>query len=276
MTRLDQELVNRGLARSRTVAATLIKAGRVNVEGVPAVKAAHAVTAQTALEIAAGSEEDYVSRAGHKLAGALAHFPQVSIAGKRCFDAGASTGGFTDVLLRNGAAKVAAVDVGHGQLVDSLRNDPRVEVYEGLNIRYMHPADMGGEADLTVCDLSFISLTLVMGPLTLATKEGGELLLMVKPQFEVGKDRLARTGVVGSENERRRAVALVASAAVANGLRLQGIGTSALPGQEGNVEYFLLASREVSGPAHKIEEQELAVETLLAQLWPTALGAGNK
>ncbi|MHA7304530.1 TlyA family RNA methyltransferase [Arthrobacter sp. TMN-49] len=276
MTRLDQELVNRGLARSRTVAATLIKAGRVTVDGVTAVKAAHTVTAQMLLEIAQGTEVDYVSRAGHKLAGALAHFPHVSIAGKRCFDAGASTGGFTDVLLRNGAAAVAAVDVGHGQLVDSLRNDPRVEVYEGLNIRYMHPEDMGGAADLTVCDLSFISLTKVMGPLTLATKEGGELLLMVKPQFEVGKDRLARTGVVSSENERRRAVALVASAAVANGLRLQGIGTSPLPGQDGNVEYFLLASREVSGPAPKIEEQELAVETLLAQLWPAAFGAGNR
>ncbi|UIK89620.1 TlyA family RNA methyltransferase [Arthrobacter polaris] len=268
MTRLDQELVNRGLARSRTIAATLIKAGRVTVAGVPAVKAAHAVDTESALEILPGNEEDYVSRAGHKLAGALAHFPQVSVAGKRCFDAGASTGGFTDVLLRRGAATVAAVDVGHGQLVDSLRADARVEVYEGLNIRYMSADDIGGPADLTVCDLSFISLTLVMAPLTLATKVGGELLLMVKPQFEVGKDRLARTGVVSSENERRRAVALVASAAVANGLALQGIGTSLLPGQDGNVEYFLLATRVVSGPAHKIEEQDSAVAKLLAQLWP--------
>lgn len=276
MTRLDQELVNRGLAQSRTMAATFIKAGRVSVDGITSAKAAHSVTELMLLELAPGTEEDYVSRAGHKLAGALAHFPQVSIAGKRCFDAGASTGGFTDVLLRNGAAKIAAVDVGHGQLVESLRNDPRVEVYEGLNIRYMHPEDMGGAADLTVCDLSFISLTKVMGPLALATKEGGELLLMVKPQFEVGKDRLARTGVVSSENERRRAVALVAESAVANGLRLHGIGTSSLPGQEGNVEYFLLASREVSGPAPKIEEQELAVQTLLAQLWPDAQGAGSK
>lgn len=274
MTRLDQELVNRGLARSRTVAATLIKAGRVTVGGVPSVKSAHVVTAETTVEVLPGNEDDYVSRAGHKLAGALAHFPQVSVAGKRCLDAGASTGGFTDVLLRQGAAAVAAVDVGHGQLVDSLRRDARVEVYEGLNIRYMQPADIGGPADLTVCDLSFISLTLVMAPLALATKEGGELLLMVKPQFEVGRERLARTGVVSSENERRRAVALVASAAVANGLLLQGIGVSALPGQDGNVEYFLLASRVVSGPAHKIEEQgsiekpEQAVQKLLATLWP--------
>lgn len=274
MTRLDQELVNRGLARSRTVAATFIKAGRVIVAGNPTTKAAHPVDADTVLEVLPGHEEDYVSRAGHKLAGALDHFPQVAVAGKRCLDAGASTGGFTDVLLRRGAASVAAVDVGHEQLVDSLRNDPRVEVHEGLNIRYMQPGDVGALADLTVCDLSFISLTKVMAPLTLSTKPGGELLLMVKPQFEVGKDNLARTGVVSSENERRRAVALVAHSAVANGLSLDGIGTSSLPGQEGNVEYFLLATRTVSAPAHRIkgqdgmEEQDRAVDTLLAQLWP--------
>lgn len=268
MSRLDQELVTRGLARSRTVAATLIKAGRVTVAGIPAAKPAQAVDAGTAVGLLPGDEADYVSRAGHKLAGALAHFPQVTVAGKRCLDAGASTGGFTDVLLRQGAARVVAVDVGHGQLVDSLRHDPRVEVHEGLNIRYMRADDIGGTAELTVCDLSFISLTLVMAPLAKATQVGGELLLMVKPQFEVGRERLARTGVVGSENERRRAVALVASAAVANGLALQGIGTSALPGQDGNVEYFLLAERVVSGPAPKIEEQERAVEELLARIWP--------
>lgn len=268
MSRLDAELVTRGLVRSRTIAATLIKAGRVVVAGSPAQKAAQAVTADTALAILPGNEEDYVSRAGHKLAGALAHFPQVGIDGKRCLDAGASTGGFTDVLLRRGAASVVAVDVGHDQLVESLRHDPRVAVHEGLNIRYMSADDIGGPVDLTVCDLSFISLTLVMAPLALATKVGGELLLMVKPQFEVGRERLARTGVVSSENERRRAVALVAHAAVANGLALQGLGVSPLPGQDGNVEYFLLATRVVSEPAHKIEEEELAVNTLLAQIWP--------
>ncbi|MET4001308.1 23S rRNA (cytidine1920-2'-O)/16S rRNA (cytidine1409-2'-O)-methyltransferase [Arthrobacter sp. UYCu511] len=268
MTRLDQELVNRGLARSRTVAATLIKAGRVQVGGAPVRKSALSVDEHSDIMVLPGTEEDYVSRAGHKLAGALAYFPDVSIAGKRCLDAGASTGGFTDVLLRRGAATVAAVDVGHGQLVDSLRNDTRVAVHEGLNIRYMLPEDIGGPADLTVCDLSFISLTLVMAPLTLSTKVGGQLVLMVKPQFEVGKDRLARTGVVSSENERRRAVAVVASAAVANGLLLEGIGVSPLPGQDGNIEYFLLASRLVSAPAPKIEEQDRSVETLLSLLWP--------
>ncbi|MFC8304144.1 TlyA family RNA methyltransferase [Specibacter sp. NPDC057265] len=274
MTRLDAELVNRRLARSRTLAATLIKAKRVLVGGSVAPKASLQVDSSTVLEVLPGHEEDYVSRAGHKLAGALEHFPQVDPRGLRCLDAGASTGGFTDVLLRRGASKVAAVDVGHGQLVESLRHDARVDVYEGLNIRYMGAADIGGVVDLTVCDLSFISLTMVMEPLARATREGGRLLLMVKPQFEVGRERLARTGVVASENERRRAVAQVAMAAVENGLRLRGIGTSALPGQDGNVEYFLLTERAVSGPAHKIEAEGAMkdwngeVEELLTQLWP--------
>ncbi|ALE05404.1 hemolysin [Arthrobacter sp. ERGS1:01] len=268
MTRLDQELVNRQLARSRTLAASLIKAGRVSVDGKPAAKASLPVTAESPIAVSDDGEPDYVSRAGHKLAGALAFFPQVQVAGKRCFDAGASTGGFTDVLLRNGAASVAAVDVGHGQLVESLRNDPRVDVHEGVNIRYMEATEIGGPADLTVCDLSFISLTMVMAPLALATRPGGDLLLMVKPQFEVGKERLARTGVVGSDNERRRAVGQVASSAVENGLVLRGLGTSTLPGQDGNVEYFLWATRELSAQAHKIEERDRAVEELLARLWP--------
>ncbi|MGA7206445.1 MAG: TlyA family RNA methyltransferase [Specibacter sp.] len=268
MTRLDQELVNRGLTRSRTLAATLIKAGRVSVDGNTAAKAALPVTESSAIEVSDDGEPDYVSRAGHKLAGALGWFPQVTVAGKRCFDAGASTGGFTDVLLRHGATSVAAVDVGHGQLVEELRNDPRVDVHEGVNIRYMQAEEIGGPADLTVCDLSFISLTMVMAPLTLATRPGGDLLLMVKPQFEVGKERLARTGVVGSDNERKRAVGQVARSAVENGLQLRGLGASPLPGQDGNVEYFLWASREVSPRAHKIEEQDRAVEELLAQLWP--------
>lgn len=268
MTRLDAELVNRGLARSRTVAATLIKAGRVVVAGTPSRKPAHSVDSATEVELLPGREEEYVSRAGHKLASALEHFPQVNPQGLRCLDAGASTGGFTDVLLRRGASQIAAVDVGHGQLVESLRHDPRVDVYEGLNIRYMSPADIGGVVDLTVCDVSFISLTMVMEPLVRATREGGQLLLMIKPQFEVGRERLARTGVVASENERRRAVAQVATAAVDNGLLLCGIGTSALPGQDGNVEYFLLAERTVSGPAHKIKGDNGAVEELLTSLWP--------
>ncbi|WP_427017107.1 TlyA family RNA methyltransferase [Pseudarthrobacter sp. P1] len=268
MARLDQELVRLSLARSRTHAATLIAAGLASVNGTVQRKAAFAVADGAQVTVADTGADDYVSRAGHKLAGALDFFPQVIVAGKRCLDAGASTGGFTDVLLRRGAATVLAVDVGHGQLVPQLRSDPRVQVHEGLNIRYMSAEDIGGPADLTVCDLSFISLTLVVAPLAAATRPGGELLLMVKPQFEVGRERLSRTGVVGSENERRRAVGQVAQSVLDAGLLLLGLGASTLPGQDGNVEYFLLAGKAMSDGPHKIEEHSPSVEELLAGLWP--------
>lgn len=239
MSRLDQELVTRGLARSRTHAAKLIAAGRVQREGAPAAKASAPVSAHERLEVLDDGVPDYVSRAGHKLAGALDAFPEVRPAGLRCLDAGASTGGFTDVLLRRGAGSVAAVDVGHGQLVDVLRADPRVSVYEGMNVRYLDPADIGGRVDLTVADLSFISLSMVLRSLANATLPGGSLLLMVKPQFEVGRERLDRSGVVSSPAQHRLAVARVAQTALEAGLEVAGIAPSPLPGQNGNVEFFM-------------------------------------
>ena len=239
MPRLDQELVARGLARSRTHAGQLVSAGRVTVNGEPAPKASRTVAAGDSLAVSPSDTVEYASRAGHKLAGALEVFDDVAVAGRRCLDAGASTGGFTDVLLRRGAARVAAVDVGHGQLVPELRADPRVDVHEGLNIRYLDPAAIGGEVDLVVADLSFISLTLVVGPLAAATRPGGDLVLMVKPQFEVGRENLGRTGVVSSPELRRRAVAGVVEAAAGAGLVLAGLARSPLPGQDGNVEFFL-------------------------------------
>ncbi|GAT88723.1 cytochrome C oxidase subunit II [Paenarthrobacter nicotinovorans] len=268
MARLDQELVTRGLARSRTHAAKLISDGKVSSSGSVLAKAALQVDAETELFVEAHLEDIYASRAGHKLAGALEAFPAVAVAGKRCLDAGASTGGFTDVLLRQGAAQVVAVDVGHGQLVPHLRDDPRVEVHEGLNVRYMTPEQIGGTAALTVADLSFISLTLVVAPLAYCTDPGGDLVLMVKPQFEVGKERLSRTGVVSSDNERRRAVAQVARAAVDSGLDLRGLAASPLPGQDGNVEYFLWMTRRMSAALPKIEERDQHVAALLKNLWP--------
>lgn len=268
MARLDQELVTRGLARSRTHAAKLISDGKVSSEGNILAKAALQVAAETELTVDAHLEDIYVSRAGHKLAGALEAFPAVVVAGRRCLDAGASTGGFTDVLLRQGAAQVVAVDVGHGQLVPHLRDDPRVDVHEGLNVRYMGPEQIGGTAELTVADLSFISLTLVVAPLAYCTEPGGDLVLMVKPQFEVGKERLSRTGVVSSEHERRRAVAQVARAAVDAGLDLQDVAASPLPGQDGNVEYFLWMKRRMSSVLPKIEERDEHVAALIKKLWP--------
>jgi 23S rRNA (cytidine1920-2'-O)/16S rRNA (cytidine1409-2'-O)-methyltransferase len=265
--RLDQALVARGLARSRTHAATLIAEGKVSSAGHVLGKASIQVSEDRDLVVEHDAQDAYVSRAGHKLAGALDAFPDVSPAGQRCLDAGASTGGFTDVLLRRGAAHVVAVDVGHGQLVPQLREDPRVEVHEGLNVRYMKPDDLGGPAALTVADLSFISLTLVVQPLAECTEPGGDLVLMVKPQFEIGKDRLGRTGVVTSERERRMAVEKVARAAQDAGLELRGLAQSPLPGQDGNVEYFLWIKRRISQELPKIEERDAATAALLGRIW---------
>ena len=268
MARLDQALVARGLARSRTHAASLISEGRVTSDGHVLSKASLQVEDSKDLAVEQTEQDSYVSRAGHKLAGALDAFPAITVAGKRCLDAGASTGGFTDVLLRRGAAHVVAVDVGHGQLVPQLRDDPRVEVHEGLNVRYMSAGDIGGTVALTVADLSFISLTLVVLPLALSTEPGGDLVLMVKPQFEIGKDRLGRTGVVNSERERRMAVEKVANAALDAGVDLCGLAASPLPGQDGNVEYFLWIKRRMTQDLPKIEERDAAIAGLLGRLWP--------
>ncbi|MFF1385488.1 TlyA family RNA methyltransferase [Arthrobacter sp. NPDC058288] len=268
MARLDQMLVTRGLARSRTHAARLIAEGKVSSDGIVLPKASAQVDDLTQLDVADDGQDSYVSRAGHKLAGALDAFPEVIAEGKRCLDAGASTGGFTEVLLRRGAEHVVAVDVGHGQLVAQLRNDPRVSVHEGLNVRYMTPDAIGGPVSLTVADLSFISLTLVLEPLAACTQPGGDLVLMVKPQFEIGKDRLGRTGVVNSERERRMAVGKVANAALDAGLDLRGLAASPLPGQDGNVEYFLWIKRRITTDLPKIEERDAAVAALLGTIWP--------
>ncbi len=238
MARCDQELVTRGLARSRSHAAQLISAGRVLRDGTVVLKASAAVLPGHTLEVE-GLGEDYVSRAGNKLDGALRAFPDVVPTGRRCLDAGASTGGFTDVLLRRGAREIAAVDVGHGQLVQHLRDDPRVHVFEGMNVRQLEAEDIGGRVDLTVADLSFISLRLVLAALAGATRPGGDLVLMVKPQFEVGRSALNRLGVVTSTEARRRAVAGVLGCALAHGLDVAGVARSELPGQDGNVEYFV-------------------------------------
>ena len=240
--RLDAELVRRGLARSRQQAAELIAAGRVKVAGAVATKPATAVATDVALVVTGAADTpDYVSRGGHKLAGALDELAAAGlvVAGRRCLDAGASTGGFTDVLLRRGAAEVVAADVGYGQLAWSLRQDPRVRVVDRLNVRDLTPAAIGGHVDLVVADLSFISLRLVLDALLGAVTAEGDLCLLVKPQFEVGKDRVGRGGVVRDVRLRADAVAAVAAAATQRGCGTRGLATSPLPGPSGNVEYFL-------------------------------------
>lgn len=274
MARLDQALVARGLARSRSHAAQLIAAGRVRRGATVLTKASITIGDGDALSVAEGERPDYLSRAGHKLDGALEAFTGVQVTGRRCLDAGASTGGFTDVLLRRGAAEVAAVDVGHGQLVDELRNDPRVQVHEGLNVRILDPALIGGQVDLTVADLSFISLTLVMEPLARATRSAGDLVLMVKPQFEVGRSALSRTGVVTDEEQRRAAVVGVVRSALETGLEVEGVARSPLPGQNGNVEFFLWMKVPAGGLVPRIDRDavRLAQQVMDAA---TAFGTGG-
>ncbi|MGN9779453.1 TlyA family RNA methyltransferase [Micromonospora sp. H33] len=245
-TRLDAELVRRGLARSREQAAALVEAGRVQLHGVPARKPAAMVDPADPLVVTgADPTSEYVSRGGHKLAGALAAFTPrgLAVAGRRCLDAGASTGGFTDVLLRAGAAEVVAVDVGYGQLAWSLRTDERVRVFERTNVRTLTPEAIGGPVDLTVADLSFISLRLVLPALAACTRPDGDLALMVKPQFEVGKERVGAGGVVREPELRAEAVLDVAAAAADLGLGLAGVCASPLPGPSGNVEFFVWLRR---------------------------------
>jgi 23S rRNA (cytidine1920-2'-O)/16S rRNA (cytidine1409-2'-O)-methyltransferase len=238
--RLDSELVRRGLARSREQAVELVGAGRVKVGGQTATKAATQV--ETSAPIVVQTVEtgpEYVSRGGHKLAGAFAAFTDLDPSGRRCLDAGASTGGFTDVLLRAGAAHVVAVDVGYGQIAWSLRTDDRVTVVERVNIRELTPDHVGEPPTLVVADLSFISLRLVLAPIQRCVATGADYVMMVKPQFEVGKDRVGAGGVVRDPALRATAVRDVADHAVTLGLGVRGVTASPLPGPSGNVEYFL-------------------------------------
>ncbi len=247
------------MARSRDHAAELIASGRVTVQGHTASKAATAVTTDADLVVREDPDRpDYVSRGGHKLSGALAAFAPagLTVAGRRCLDAGASTGGFTDVLLRAGAAEVVAVDVGYGQLAWSLQSDARVVVHDRTNIRDLSAELIGGPVDVVVGDLSFISLRLVLDALISVTRPEGDLVLMVKPQFEVGKERLGKGGVVRDPAHRRDAVLQVADEGAARGWGAVGVAVSPLRGPSGNVEFFLWLR---SGAA-TIGEAEISTE----------------
>ena len=236
--RVDAELVRRGLARSRQQAAELIGAGRVRIDGLPAVKPATAVAVTAALTVVDDGERGWVSRGAHKLIGALDTFG-ITVAGRRCLDAGASTGGFTEVLLDRGAAEVVAADVGYGQLAWSLRSDARVLVIERTNARDLTAAAIGGPVDLVVADLSFISLATVLPALVGCASPGADIVPMVKPQFEVGKGQVGPGGVVQDPQLRTDAVLAVARRATQLGWSAVDVTASPLPGPAGNVEYFL-------------------------------------
>ena len=236
--RVDAELVRRGLARSRQQAAELIGAGRVSIDGMPAAKPATAIAVSAALIVEGADERSWVSRGAHKLIGALDAF-DLAVDGRRCLDAGASTGGFTEVLLDRGAREVVAVDVGYGQLAWSLRCDPRVTVMERTNVRELTADAVSGAVDLVVTDLSFISLSTVLPALTSCASEDADIVPMVKPQFEVGRDHVGSGGVVSDPRLRADAVLAVARRAAELHWHTVAVTASPLPGPSGNVEYFL-------------------------------------
>ncbi len=241
LRRIDSELVRRKLARSRTHAQEMIAAGRVKLDGEVVMKPARQMDPAQAIVIAESEEIEYVSRGAHKLAGALDSLGEAApiVKGRHCLDAGASTGGFTDVLLRRGAASVVAVDVGYGQLAWRLQSDPRVEVRDRTNVRTMKAGEVDPAPSLVVGDMSFISLTLVIPALVAVAAEDADFLLMVKPQFEIGKERLGHGGVVRNPEHHVETVESVARCAMDNGLGILAIEASPLPGPSGNVEYFL-------------------------------------
>jgi 23S rRNA (cytidine1920-2'-O)/16S rRNA (cytidine1409-2'-O)-methyltransferase len=264
--RLDRAVYARGLARSRSHAQELISQGSVLVDGEPETKPSRVVADAVAIALV-GAEDHYVSRAAHKLIGALDAFGALGldVVGRRVLDAGASTGGFTQVLLERGVSHVTAVDVGHGQLSPVVASDARVEVVEGLNVRDMEQGSPGTGADLVVADLSFISLTLVIHALRTVAADDADFLLMVKPQFEVGKRGLDKHGVVVSPVLRAQAVTAVCESAQREGLVVRAFERSPLPGPSGNVEFFVWVSQawQARGAA---QERVLAGHALSAKI----------
>lgn len=255
--RLDAELVRRGLVPTRTQAQELVAAGRVTVAGAPADKAGRLVATGEAV-VVLGPPARFVGRGGLKLDAGLEGFA-VEASGRRCLDAGASTGGFTDCLLQRGAAKVWAVDVGHGQLHPAIRNHPRVVVRERLNVRHLGPEQLEGPVDLVVADLSFISLTTVAAALVGCTRERGDLVVLVKPQFESGRREVsAGRGVIRHPALWRQALVAVATAFDQAGANALSVLRSPLTGGDGNVEFLFHARRRVRGAIENADHVESA------------------
>ena len=235
--RLDVALAERGLAESREKAQALVLAGEVLVDGVKARKPGQSVAPESDLQVL--SRPPFVSRGGLKLAHALDHFG-IAVSGRVCLDVGASTGGFTDCLLQRGAARVHAVDVGAGQIDWKLRSDPRVVLHERLNARYLRPEDIGEPAGLAVCDVSFISVTLIVPAVAPLLQPAGEMVILVKPQFEVGREQVGKGGIV-----RDPELHAFACRRVENTVRQMSFKTSIIEspilGAEGNKEFLLYA-----------------------------------
>lgn len=259
-SRLDTELVTRGLARSRARAREAIESGRVRVGGEPARKASQLVSDESHITLETTGTQ-WVSRSAEKLLAGLTEWP-VPVAGRRCLDVGASTGGFTQVLLMRGAASVTALDVGHDQLHPQVAADPRVTRLDGHSIREVVADQLGGHFDLVVADLSFISLTLVLDRMMSLLADGGDLVVLVKPQFEVGRRRLGRRGVVSDAAGHRFALRQVLDAAARSGLWPHGCLASPVRGSTGNLEYLLWLRQE---PSARMDEVEQIITSTLEQ-----------
>ncbi|MFR4189746.1 MAG: TlyA family RNA methyltransferase [Corynebacterium variabile] len=267
LRRLDTELVKRKIARSREHAREMILDGRVSVNGMEAKKPATGVDGEVSIRVTESDDDRWASRGAHKLLGALTAFePQgLDLAGTRVLDAGASTGGFTDVCLDRGVSEVLAVDVGYGQLIWRLQNDPRVTVLDRTNVRTLTPEQLDGQADAMVGDLSFISIELVLPALAACVRDGGSLLPMVKPQFEVGKSRLGHGGVVRSPELRAEVTLGVACEALRHGMSTRAVTASPLPGPSGNVEYFLWLIKDGGATAPDDEQLQAMVDTAVKE-----------
>ena len=235
--RLDVLMVNRGLAESREKAKAIIMSGIVYVDGQKEDKAGSTFESTAQVEVR-GHTLAYVSRGGLKLEKAMKEFG-VRLDGKVCMDVGASTGGFTDCMLQNGAVKVYSVDVGHGQLAWKLRNDERVVCMEKTNIRYVKPEDIADRLDFASIDVSFISLTKVLGPVKALLKEDGQVVCLIKPQFEAGREKVGKKGVVREKSTHLEVIRMVMDFARSIGFELLNLDFSPIKGPEGNIECLL-------------------------------------
>ncbi len=240
--RLDKLILDRGLVVSRERAKAFIMEGKVLVNGTPAVKAGELVGIDAQIEIK-GEDLKYVSRGGLKLEAALRHF-SIDLKGKTAMDVGSSTGGFTDLMLQDGASRVYCIDVGYGQLAWKLRQDPRIVLLERTNIRHLEKEQIPEIADIAVIDVSFISLSKVVPHVLGFLSEKGELVALIKPQFEVGKGQVGRGGIVKDEEKRLAVIARIKEEFESFGLNVQGVIPSPITGQKGNVEYLIYSRKQ--------------------------------
>lgn len=259
--RLDVLLVKRGLAPSREKARAVIMAGEVFVENQREDKAGQTFPDTVHIEVR-GKKQKYVSRGGYKLERAMETFP-ISLEGKTCIDVGASTGGFTDCMLQRGARFVYAIDVGTNQLAWKLRQDERVKSMEKTNIRYVEPEDIGELADFVSIDVAFISLTKVLEPVRALMGKEAEMVCLIKPQFEAGREKVGKKGVVRDKGVHREVIRTVMEHAAGLGFSILGLDHSPIRGPEGNIEYLLYLKKEGGGTAPSPEEQERAVAELV-------------